>query len=372
MPASKSTLRRYQQDLPSGRLWLRAAFGREVTSPNTDGLELNSNKQTLLLVAFGAAYAWMAVAARGAPDVPPGATCGTARSVIARTICNDIDLARLSRETRVLYRKARFVGDRRSQVQLHWSWIVERDRTCGRKSGRELKACLSQALNARIANLHRTLEREPAQISSRPPSATETRPDCSMETAQVARAICGDAKLRHWEDRLAKFYQRALEESAVENVLTDDQRRWMDERTQQCTPPSVQMVDCLLRMTKRRVEELALVIHTRDDPEDRIPKVEKILIGTTPPLLGLDAETIDRESDRADQSELALESARACVRKNAGAANISDVSGAKQAAELAAAACFGEFSRQMTALELGALAQPSFDMLVGQELGARK
>jgi uncharacterized protein len=182
-----------------------------------------------------------------------------------------------------------------------------------------------------------------------------------METAQVARAICGDADLRHWEDRLAKFYQRALENSSVENVLTDDQKRWMGERTERrSTLPSVQMVDCLLRMTKRRVEELALVIHTRDDREDRLPKVEKILIGATPRLPGLDAATIDRESDRADQSELALESARACVRKNAGAANISDVSGAKKAAEAVASACFGEFSRRMTALELGALAKPSF------------
>jgi hypothetical protein len=74
----------------------------------------------------------------------------------------------------------------------------------------------------------------------------------------------------------------------------------------------------------------------------------------TPPLLGLDADTIDREPDRADQSELSLESARACVRKTAGAAHAYDVDGAKQAAEVVTAACFGQFSKQMTTLELGA------------------
>jgi len=47
-------------------------------------------------------------------------------------------------------------------------------------------------------------------------------------------------------------------------------------------------------------------------------------------------------------------SARACVRKTAGAAHAYDVDGAKQAAEVVTAACFGQFSKQMTTLELGA------------------
>jgi hypothetical protein len=40
--------------------------------------------------------------------------------------------------------------------------------------------------------------------------------------------------------------------------------------------------------------------------------------------------------------------------------------------DLISAACFADFSKRMSALELGALAKPSFEMLVHQELSTSK
>jgi hypothetical protein len=47
-------------------------------------------------------------------------------------------------------------------------------------------------------------------------------------------------------------------------------------------------------------------------------------------------------------------------------------SDAKQVADLRSAACFAIFSKRMSALELGALAKPSFEMLVRHERSASK
>ena len=92
----------------------------------------------------------------------------------------------------------------------------------------------------------------------------------------------------------------------------------------------------------------------------------KLSSKTTPPP-GLDADTIDRESVRADQSELILADARTCIRRNVGVVGSLEASDAKQST-----ACFADFSKRMSARELGALAKPSFEMLVRQERSASK
>jgi hypothetical protein len=118
------------------------------------------------------------------------------------------------------------------------------------------------------------------------------------------RAICGDANLRRWEDRLTKFYQWALDEPSVRKVISDDQKRWIDERT--AFRPNGRLPVTGVQAPGRRT--------CSGHPHARRPRRSAVkrrknprLTGVTPPLLGLDADTIDRESDRADQSELALE-----------------------------------------------------------------
>jgi hypothetical protein len=39
------------------------------------------------------------------------------------------------------------------------------------------------------------------------------------------------------------------------------------------------MTDCVLQITKRRIEQLMQLINARDDPQDRASEVEKILAG---------------------------------------------------------------------------------------------
>jgi uncharacterized protein len=315
-----------------------------------------------------------------APDTTaaPVTGCAALRGSVTRTICSDPDLARLNREMRGLYRKAQFVGDRRSQTLAHWHWIIERNKTCGRKPGAELKACVAQSLNARMTELRQVLLEqgqaliEKAAVTTQPPSVpTSTNPGCASQGGVVDRAICNDANLGHWEERLGKLYQQALDDASIRTIVADDQKRWISARGESCAGLApAKAVDCVLGMTKRRVEEFALVINSRDDPQDRVAKVAKILSGQTTPPPGLDADTIDRESDRADQSEVVLADARTCIRKNAGSPAGADASDDKKV-QIVSTVCFGDFMKRMSALELGPLAKSSFDMLVHQELTSK-
>ena len=307
--------------------------------------------------------------------------CAAARGSVVQAICGNPKLSQLNREERVLYRKALLVGDRRSRMNGQWTWIIERNRTCGQSQPPELENCITQSLNARILELRNVLEpasttREKLTVVSppaQPALAPKVSPNCGNAIRGVDGAVCNDATLSHWEDRLGKFYQKALDDPSSRSVLAQDQQRWIGERTSSCGAlSSSETTNCVLQMTKRRVEQLVLLINSRDDSKDRASKVEKILSGKTTPPPGLDADSVDRESARADQSELAIEDARTCIRKNFGGAGSVAESDRGQAVALVSAACFNEFSKKKSALELGALAKPSFEMLVQQELSASK
>jgi uncharacterized protein YecT (DUF1311 family) len=285
---------------------------------------------------------------------------------------------------RGLYRKALLVGDRRSLITEQWTWLVERNRACAKKQPSELGACVAQSLDARILELKNVSEPAPAATEklavglqqsspSLPVPASKPNAECASAIGLIDRAICNDARLIHWEDRLGKWYRQALGDPSFRTVLSDDQQRWVGERTGSCGAlSSTQLTDCLLQMTKRRIEQLVQFIKSRDDPQDRASKVKEILSGKTTPPPGLDADTIDRESVRADQSELILADARTCIRRNVGVAGSLEASDAKQVVDFISAACFADFSTRMSALELDALAKPSFEMLVRQELSASK
>jgi uncharacterized protein len=311
----------------------------------------------------------------------PSGGCAAARGSVAQAICGNPKLSQLNREERALYRKALLVGDRRSRMNGQWTWIIERNRTCGQSQPSELENCITQSLNARIVELRSVLEPAPTTSEklavvlppTQPARAPKASPSCGNAIRGVDGAICNDAMLSHWEDRLGKFYQKALDDPSSRSVLAQDQQRWIGERTSSCGAlSSSEMTNCVLQMTKRRVEQLVLLINSRDDSKDRPSKVDKILSGktTTPP--GLDADSIDRESAHADQSELVIEEARTCIRKNLGSAK--NVAGTDpwQAVALMSAVCFNDFSKKLSALELGALAKPSFEMLVRQEMGPSK
>jgi uncharacterized protein len=312
----------------------------------------------------------------------PSVGCAAARGSVARAICADPKLSRLNREVRGFYRKALLTGDRASLTAAQWSWVVQRNRTCAKKPGAEMAACVAQSQNARILELRNLLEAGSAATSEKVPVASPPQPpvtppkqnaDCTNAIGVIDRAICNDATLRHWEDRLGKLYQQALGDPLFRTVVVDDQQRWIGERTGSCEAlSSTKMTDCVLQLTKRRIEQLVHLINSRDDAQDRTSKVTKILSGKTVPPPGLDADTIDRESARADQSELIIGDARTCIRKNFGAAAGVAESDAKQVVALMSEICFADFSKKLSALELGALAKPSFEMLVQQELRASK
>jgi uncharacterized protein len=311
----------------------------------------------------------------------PSGGCAAARGSVAQAICGNAKLSRLNREERALYRKALLVGDRRSRMNGQWTWIIERNRTCGQSQPAELENCITQSLNARILELRNVLEPAPPTseklVVVSPPAQPAPTPKVSSNCGSAIRgvdgAICNDATLSHWEDRLGKFYQKALDDPSSRSVLAQDQQRWIGERTSSCGAlSSSEMTNCVLQMTKRRVEQLVQLINSRDDSQDRASKVEKILSGKTTPPRGLDADSIDRESAHADQSELVIEDTRTCIRKNLGSAGNVARSDPGQAVALMSAVCFNDFSKKLSALELGALAKPSFEMLVHQELSASK
>jgi uncharacterized protein len=306
--------------------------------------------------------------------------CAAARGSVAQAICGNPKLSQLNREERALYRKALLVGDRRSRMKDQSTWIIERNRICGQSQPSELENCITQSLNARILELRSALEppttsEKLAVVSppAQPAPAPKASPNCGSPIRGVDSAICNDATLSHWEDRLGKFYQKALDDPSSRSVLAQDQQRWIGERTSSCGAlSSSEMMNCVLQMTKRRVEQLVQLINSRDDSKDGASKVDKILSGKTTPPPGLDAESIDRESAHADQSELIIEEARTCIRKNLGSAKNVAGSDSGQVVALMSAVCFNDFSKKLSALDLGALAKPSFEMLVRQELGPSK
>jgi uncharacterized protein len=333
----------------------------------------------------------------------PSAACASPNGSVVAALCKDPKLSQLNKEMHELFRKALLVGDKRVLTTEQGSWVAERNRTCGKKQGAEIGPCIAHALNERIAVLRTTLEptpatrAEPAAASSPAPApaptaiptptptpiltATPIQPpaipapkqnaDCTNAIGMVGRAICNDATLGHWEDRLGKLYQQALNDASFRTVLANDQQRWIGERTGTCgAQPSTKTTDCILQMTKRRIEQLVQFIISRDDTQDRSSRVEKILSGKTSPPPGLDADAIDRASARTDQSEVISADARSCIRKNAGGAGSAGATDENQVATVSAA-CFPDFSTRMTALDLGTLAKPSFEVLVRQELGSK-
>jgi uncharacterized protein len=315
----------------------------------------------------------------------PSVACVAPSGSVVIALCSDPKLSRLNKEMRELFRRALLVGDKRLLTTEQGSWVAERNRTCGKKPSGEIGPCIAHALNERIVALRNTLD--PAPATSVEPSAVASTPattppptapapkqiaNCSNAIGVIDRAICNDATLSHWEERLGRLYQQALDDASFRTVLANDQQRWVGERTSTCgaqTP--IKTTDCILQMTKRRIEEFVQFIVSRDDPQDRSVKVEKILSGKTSPPPGLDADAIDRASARTDQSEVILADARTCIRKNAGAVASSEAFDEKQVA-VVSATCFPDFSSRMLALDLGTLAKPSFEVLVRQELGASK
>jgi uncharacterized protein len=311
----------------------------------------------------------------------PRGGCATARGSVVKAICGNPKLSQLNREERSLYRKALLVGDRRSRTNEQFTWIIERNRSCGQSLTSELENCITQSLNARILELRSALDPSPTTSEKSPvvspPVLAAPTPKASSDCGNLIKgldgAICNDATLSHWEDRLGKFYQKALDEPSTRSMLAQDQQRWIGERISSCGAlSSSEMNECALQMTKRRVEQLVQLINTREDSQDPASKVEKVLSGKNTPPPGLDADSIDRGSARADQSELVIEDARNCIRRNA--VSIKNVAGSDQgqAVALMSAVCFNEFSKKLSALELGALAKSSFEMLVRQELSASK
>jgi uncharacterized protein len=336
-----------------------------VTSPNRVGLI--QFWMCILILGWGCE----AIAA-------PGVGCAVVQGSVARATCGDLKLSLLNREMRRLYQKALLLGDRRSLIAAQRSWIAERNKSCARKPGAELSACIAQSLNSRILQLrsvaepaYAATENSPALSFPRP--IPKSNADCANAVGVIDRAVCSDPNLGHWEDRLGKLYKQALDDPSVRMVLADDQQRWTDERTGRCGAlSSAQMIECVLQMSKRRIEQLVQLINSRDDSRDRALKVENILSGKTTPPPGLDADTIDRESIRADQSELIIGDARSCIKRHAGVRGSAETSDETQAVARISAICFDDFFKRLTALELGALAKPSFEMLVQQELGIAK
>jgi uncharacterized protein len=308
----------------------------------------------------------------------PGVGCAAVQGRVARATCGDLKLSLLNREMRRLYQKALLLGDRRSLIAAQRSWIVERNKTCARKPGAEFSACIAQSLNSRILQLssvaepaYAATENSPALSFPRP--IPKSNADCANAVGVIDRAVCSDPNLGHWEDRLGKLYKQALDDPSVRTALADDQQRWIGERAGSCGAlSSAQMTDCVLQITKRRIEQLVQLIISRDDPQVRDSKIEKILAGQTAAPPGLDADAIDRELARADQSELIVGDARNCIRKKIGEAGGNAASDETRIVAVMAAACFDDFSKKLSNLELGALAKPSFEMLIHEELSVSK
>jgi uncharacterized protein len=314
----------------------------------------------------------------GRPAEAQTVDCATAQGPITRAVCSDSKLQQLNRNMREVFRKSLLDGDKGKVLEDQKNWLRERNKICANKLGTEVARCIELALTTRIqeikARLNQRANKPPPTnlVASPPPSPPTSNPSCVGSMDAVDRASCIDPLLFHWHDLLATFYQQALNDAAYRSLLADDQRRWTGDLSKRCgSLPSAQATNCILPATKQRIEQLVQFIKSRDDTTDRASKIKNILAGKTTPPPGLDADSIDRESSRADQSEQILNDARSCIRSNVGVAK--NLAGnADQTIAFLTEKCFADFSKRFAALELGPLAASSFKTLVQRELDDQK
>jgi uncharacterized protein len=300
--------------------------------------------------------------------------CATAQGPVTRAICSDPKLQQLNRDMRGVFQKSLLMGDKQKVVEDQKNWRSERYKSCAKKPGAEVGRCIELALTTRIQEIKASLNQRanappPAgQVASPAPSPPTANTSCAGSADVVDRASCNDPILSHWHDLLGTFYQQALNDATYRSLLAEDQRRWAGELSKRCgSLPSAQATNCILPATKQRIEQLVQFIKSRDDTTDRASKIKNILAGKTTPPPGLDADSIDRESSRADQSEQILNDARLCIRSNVGVAK-SLAGNPDQTIALLTDKCFADFSKRFAALELGPLAASSFKTLVQREL----
>jgi hypothetical protein len=130
------------------------------------------------LTKTGLVQIWLTIAILGEAReaiAAPSVGCAAARGNVGIAICSDPKLSRLNREMRGLYRKALFVGDRRSLVAEQSSWVVERNRSCAKNGHRELRRPVPQQKN-RCAQ---------ERVGASPPDQRKTS---HRTTSHIARA----------------------------------------------------------------------------------------------------------------------------------------------------------------------------------------
>lgn len=83
------------------------------------------------------------------------------------------------------------------------------------------------------------------------PSAQSASFNCNKAFSEAERLICGDAKLSERDEDLAHLYKKILHDSANQNQLRAQQRRWLKDVHARCHSTA-----CLISEYDKRIEQL--------------------------------------------------------------------------------------------------------------------
>jgi uncharacterized protein YecT (DUF1311 family) len=160
---------------------------------------------------------------------------------------------------------------------------------------RNIKRCLSITdVNERVDCLESggTVPQEITPPSSAPPKPIRMAPsfDCRAASNSIERAICGNPTLSAWDSRMGQQYQQALrikKDGDAQSILAS-QRAWIQERNSRCgSVTDIAVWDCLLGMTKQRIDSLTKLLAT--DTEVTMPLPAPVQVAppnlTSPPMI---------------------------------------------------------------------------------------
>jgi uncharacterized protein len=126
------------------------------------------------------------------------------------------------------------------------------------------------------------------QIPSARPIKQRAGPsfDCRAASNSIERAICSDPILSEWDLRMGRQYQQVLRlrKDIDANSAVENQRAWIQQRNARCSVVAETAVsNCLLDMTKQRVDDLGRIATTQPVPPIPVASTNTPTQVTSPP-----------------------------------------------------------------------------------------
>jgi uncharacterized protein len=185
----------------------------------------------------------------------PSFDCKLDRGTVEQLICADGGLSSRDRIMSELYYRhiESLPTDARAALRSEQrSWLLRRT-TCGSIPANERTACITQMLDARIAELHQGTKGRMAGLQSVPSAKPSF--DCSVEKGLAEQAICADPALSAKDATMDARYKRVRQRLSghAREQLQSSQRAWLKSRNL-CRDPHI--TACLGRAYDNRIAEL--------------------------------------------------------------------------------------------------------------------